>query len=184
VLSEVLARAFFDDPVIEWMLPDEDRRRRVGPLAYRTFLDHLYLPKDEVYTDAEARGAALWSPPGKWRVPLGTQLRTAPRMLRLFGTRLPTMMRGLNAIEHAHPDAVPHWYLGILGTDPAAQGHGIGSAVMAPVLERCDREGVPAYLESSKDANIPFYRRHGFEVTETISMPGGPDVWGMWREPR
>lgn len=183
-LSTALARAFFDDPVVAFLLPDGDRRRRFGPLTYRTFLDRIYLPKHEVYTDAGVRGGALWSPPGAWRVPFATTLRVAPRLLRIFGARVRTAMRSLDAIERAHPDEVPHWYLGILGTDPAEQGHGIGSAVMAPVLERCDREGVPAYLESSKDTNIPFYRRHGFEVTETISLPGGPDVWGMWREPR
>jgi ribosomal protein S18 acetylase RimI-like enzyme len=183
-LAGVLARAFFDDPVIMWMLPGEGRRRRMSELAYRTFLKRIYLPNNEVYTDSERRGAALWSPPGRWRIPLRAQLRMSPQLVRIFGTRLPKIVRGLNQIEHVHPDAVPHWHLGILGTDPASQGHGVGSAVMAPILARCDAEGVPAYLESSKHANIAFYRRHGFEVTDTVALPDGPDLWGMWREPR
>ncbi len=184
-LGRVLARSFFDDPVITWMLPDESRRRRVSELAYRTFLKRIYLPNNEVYTDARRQGAALWSPPGRWRIPLGAQLRMSPRLVWIFGARrLPEIVRGLNLIEHEHPDTVPHWHLGILGTDPVAQGHGVGSAVMAPILARCDTEGVPAYLESSKHANIAFYRRHGFEVTDKISLPDGPDLWGMWREPR
>ncbi len=184
-LAGVLARAFHDDPVIMWMIPDDDRRHRVGTLAYRTFLQRIYLPHNEVYTDARRRGAALWAPPGRWQIPVGTQLRMGPRLLRIFGPRrMPLLVRGLNLIEHAHPDAVPHWHLGILGTDPASQGHGVGSAVMAPILARCDAAGIPAYLESSKHANITFYRRHGFEVTDTISLPEGPDVWGMWREPQ
>ncbi|HLK43152.1 MAG TPA: GNAT family N-acetyltransferase, partial [Thermoleophilia bacterium] len=72
----------------------------------------------------------------------------------------------------------------VLGTAPPAQGKGVGSALLAPVLERCDREGVPAYLESSKEKNVPFYRRHGFEVTREIQLPDGPMLWAMWRDPR
>ncbi len=72
----------------------------------------------------------------------------------------------------------------MLGTDPPWQGKGLGAAVVAPVLERCDREGERAFLESSKERNTPFYERLGFEVTEEIHVPRGPVVWGMWREPR
>ena len=75
----------------------------------------------------------------------------------------------------------PHWYLAVLGTDPEAQRMGLASAVLAPVLERCDREGMPAYLESSKAANIPFYNKHGFEVVDELCVPGGPSLWPMVR---
>jgi ribosomal protein S18 acetylase RimI-like enzyme len=78
---------------------------------------------------------------------------------------------------------VPHWYLAVLGTDPSAQGAGIGSALIGPTLGRCDAEGIPAYLESSKEANISFYQRHGFRVTQEIDLPQGPKLWAMLREP-
>jgi ribosomal protein S18 acetylase RimI-like enzyme len=167
------------------MLPDAARRARVGARAYRIFLERIYLPTDEVYIDDRCRGAALWSPPGRWRVPVDAQLRMGPRLVRIFGLRhMRRILRGLHEIEVRHPDEVPHWHLGILGTDPEHQGRGVASAVMAPVLARCDAEARPAYLESSKHANIAFYRRYGFEVTEEISLPDGPMVWGMWREPQ
>jgi len=72
----------------------------------------------------------------------------------------------------------------VLGTDPQHQGKGIGSALLAPVLAKCDAEGIPAYLESSKERNIPFYRRHGFEVTTELNLKNGPSLWPMWRDPR
>jgi GNAT superfamily N-acetyltransferase len=90
----------------------------------------------------------------------------------------------LSAMEKVHPQE-PHYYLEFLGTRRDQQGHGIGSAVMAPMLDRCDEEGVPAYLESSNRQNVPFYARHGFVETGVISAPrNGPKLTAMWREPR
>jgi len=82
--------------------------------------------------------------------------------------------------HHLHQ---PHYYLAALGTDPVFQGQGIGSALMQPVLDRCDKERLPAYLESSKQANIPFYNKHGFEVIEELQIPDGPRLWPMIRQP-
>ncbi|MBV9412287.1 MAG: GNAT family N-acetyltransferase [Acidimicrobiia bacterium] len=184
-LAESLAAAFHDDPVISWMIPDDDKRLRLGPFGFATWLQKIYMPKAEVYTDEARAVGALWAPPGKWRMSVGLQARLAPRMLKLFGVRrMPTILKGLATLDKAHPDEQPHYYLGILGTDPAHQGKGLGSAALQPVLERCDREGLGAYLESSKEANIPFYRRHGFEVTGEVHMPDGPPLWPMWRDPQ
>lgn len=88
----------------------------------------------------------------------------------------------LGKMEKVHPSE-PHWYLAVLGTDPQYQGKGVGSALMAPVLQKCDAEGVPAYLESSKESNVPFYQRHGFEVKGEVNVKNGPTLWPMWRDP-
>ena len=184
-MAHTLQRAFFDDPVIRWMLPDEDRRRRTGTFGWRSWLEILYLPKAQMYTNDEHTCAALWSPPGNWKVPLPMQVRMAPRMVRIFGgRRLPLILEGLALIEKKHPDREPHYTLGVLGTDPDHQGDGIGSALIQPVLDTCDTDGIGAYLESSTPSNVPYYRRFGFEVTEEFTLPQGPPVWGMWREPR
>ena len=184
-LSHTLARAFYDDPVISWMIPDDEKRLRLGPFGFGTWLQKIYMPKAEVYTDETRKVGALWAPPGKWRMSIGLQARLAPRMFRLFGVRrMPQILKGLATLDKAHPDEQPHYYLGILGTDPDHQGKGLGGAAMQPVLERCDAEGLGAYLESSKEQNVPFYRRHGFEVIEEAHLPEGPPLWLMWREPR
>ena len=104
-------------------------------------------------------------------------------MLPALMPRLARTTRAVRAIEERHP-MQPHYYLSVLGTDPEQQGGGIGSALLAPVLERCDAEGVPAYLESSKESNVGFYAQHGFVLTERIELPEGPPLWLMWRRPR
>jgi ribosomal protein S18 acetylase RimI-like enzyme len=94
------------------------------------------------------------------------------------------VLGGLNRMEARHPYDPPHWYLFILGTERAAQGRGLGSALLTHVLACVDAEGMPAYLESSNERNLALYGRHGFKVTAEVVIPGGPRIWPMWREAR
>ncbi len=97
---------------------------------------------------------------------------------------MPRILRVLAFLDTKHPHE-PHYYLPFLGVEPASQGRGIGSALMRPILERCDREGMPAYLEASSERNRALYERHGFELIEEVRLPGGgPPMWRMWREAR
>lgn len=177
-LSAALARAFFDDPVAEYALPS--RRRRQAQLE-RFYVQRLrtLIPDELVFCDAGRTGGALWAAPDRWRTSLAEILRT-----RAFSHRTLHFLVGAHRVEAAHPE-VPHYYLAVLGVSPDAQGRGLGSTVLRPMLDRCDAEGVPAYLESSKERNVGFYERHGFRVTGETTLPrGGPRMWFMWREPR
>jgi ribosomal protein S18 acetylase RimI-like enzyme len=182
-LAGALARAFDDDPVMTWIFPDpETRPKRLAGLFALTLRRH-HLRHGEVWTTEGLPGAAAWCAPGQWRIPTGDQLRNLPSLLRLIGPRLFTRLGGMAESERRHPGEA-HWYLATLGLEPAAQGRGLGSDLLRPVLERCDAEGLGAYLECSKRDNIAFYRRHGFDVTCDIQLGDGPTVWGMWRPPK
>jgi ribosomal protein S18 acetylase RimI-like enzyme len=183
-LSKMLARAFMDDPVACWSCPPERLRTGVLERFQGARLRQL-LRYEEIWTDDDLSCAALWAPPKRWRTTLREDLEIARSVAhpRLLG-RLPLATMGLVGIERQHPHDPPHWYLAVLGTDPPAQGQGLGSAVLEPVLERCDSDGIAAYLESSKERNIAFYARHGFRVTREIKLPRGPHMWAMWRDPR
>lgn len=185
VLSVALARAFDDDPLSLYLFGGP--RLRAAGLArfFALQLRHTYLRHGEVWTTADRAGAALWAPPTMPR-PGGMDLvRILPVVpyLSIWGRKTPAVVRLLSAYERARPRQA-HWYLGTLGTDPDRQGHGVGSALLRVVLDRLDMDGVPAYLESSKERNLAFYHRHGFEVTGQITTPRGPTLWLMWRAPR
>lgn len=179
------ASAFSEDPLFGWIVGPgaslEDRMR----VFFDTFLKiNLAKPDHLVFVSEDATGAAVWQPVGKWKVPASELLRAVPAMMRAFRLRVPTMMSALTAIEKVHPKE-EHYYLEVLGTRQDRQSKGVGSSVISTVLERCDEEGMPAYLESSNPRNIPFYARHAFEIREEISCgKGAPTVTAMWREPR
>jgi GNAT superfamily N-acetyltransferase len=181
-LAVALARAFDDDPVMTWFFHRsrgrEGRNRHFFAMRLRQLMPH-----DETYTIEGAPGAALWALPDRWRLGRVEEFRMGFSLFTGIWPHLGRAIRGVELIEEAHPRE-PHYYLAVLGTDPDAQGRGIGSALIQPVLEMCDRDEVPAYLESSKERNIDFYARHGFRVTGELHLPDGPPVWPMWRDPR
>jgi GNAT superfamily N-acetyltransferase len=150
-------------------------------------IHHLYLPADEVYTTDDHAGAALWLPPGNDAPAPFEVICLAARMALLFPRAGRALWRapGLAGFLNAHRPREPHYFLALLGTDPARQGHGIGSAMLSSQLRRCDAEGFPAYLESSNRRNLALYARHGFEVIKELRLRGdGPSTWLMWREPK
>jgi ribosomal protein S18 acetylase RimI-like enzyme len=183
-LARMLARAFLDDPVAMWSCPPDALRLAVLEHFNAARVRHL-LGEQEIWTTPELSSAALWAPPERWKTTPRQDVELArgilhPRLL----VRAPLVIRGLLGLERRHPRTPPHWYLAVLGTEPAAQGQGLGSTVLRPVLEQCDVDGVGAYLESSKERNIAFYARHGFRVTAELRLPRGPSMWGMWRDAR
>lgn len=182
LLQRTLGRAFADDPVWTWAIKKRARLdERIG--VFLGIAVQLHLEHDSVWMTDDGRSAAVWAPPKQWRIPPKRFVRFLPRALRAAGVRSFPPLAALGETERRHPRG-DHWYLAVLGTDPDAQGRGLASAVMSPVLDRCDAEGIAAYLESSKEENLAFYARHGFEVTGTIDLRfGGPRVWTMWRDP-
>jgi GNAT superfamily N-acetyltransferase len=184
-LSAVLARAFIDDPVWTWIFPDSSSSLRRLELTFRGYLSDT-MRQGTVFTTPGLEGAALWKPPGHWQLSNLSLLRSAPDLLRAFGTRLFASLQVERAVEAKHPRE-PHWYLSVLGTDPEQQGKGVGGVLIRQVTDRCDGIGLPCYLESSKERNVPYYERFGFKVTGETRLgkdQSGPPIWFMWRDPQ
>jgi ribosomal protein S18 acetylase RimI-like enzyme len=183
-LAAMLERAFRDDPVAAWAFRHAGARRRALE-RFQAIRLRQTITDEDVWTAADHSCAALWSPPERWHNSLREDAALAPCFAhpRLLG-RLPLVSAGWLAMERKHPASPPHYYLAVLGTDPEHQGRGLGSALLRPVLERCDDDGLGVYLECSKERNIDFYARHGFRVREELRLLRGPSIWTMWRDPR
>jgi ribosomal protein S18 acetylase RimI-like enzyme len=180
-LGGVLGRAYADDPVWSWVYPQPDRSRRLARM-FRSLLDATRDRGATVLTDQARRGAAIWQRSDDRSLGALGNLRMGTTMIA-SGARIRPSSAVMRAIERRHPQE-PHWYLAVLGTDPAHQGEGVGSALVRHVVDDQANISEPAYLETETEANVPFYERHGFEVIGQLDVPrGGPHLWLMWRDP-
>lgn len=185
-LAKVLARAFYDDPVMRYMQPDDSARARALPPMFAALTRHHFMSRggSDVAAGGGVIGAAtLWDPPGQRKSSRWEGLRMMPTLAWHFRSRAEQTQALGRAMEEAHPEE-PHWYLMVIGSDPAVRGKGFGQALMRSRLDRCDGERAPAYLEASKEELIPYYNRFGFDLIGQIQIPDGPKMWPMWRAPR
>jgi ribosomal protein S18 acetylase RimI-like enzyme len=182
--SDVLARAFRDDPAWTWLIPDDERRARLLPWLFRVGFE--VTAADVWSTPGPVRGAARWLPPGRPAMRVGPTLRAlVATPFRLGAATTPFLAYG-RSVEALRAEVAPgpHWYLAGIGVDPASQRAGVGSALIAPGVEAAAREGLPTVLLTNNEANLPFYERHGFVVVREDDTPrGGPHAWAMVKAP-
>lgn len=180
-IAVILAEAFSSDPMMRWMVPDDSRRPAALKGMFRLLARQVWLPNGGSYVNDD--GAAMWLPPGRWRLGFVQQMRMLVPTLMALRSDIVRMLRLDHSLEARHPEK-PHWYLQAIGVKPDRQGQGLGTALMRPILDVCDRDGMPAYLESSSPANIRLYERNGFQVLEEFTPTAeAPPVWPMWRDP-
>ena len=183
------ARAFQNDPFFRHLAPPSMLRARGLAIYMRAMLKNLG-PGGHILTarhEGQIVGVGAWVAPGGYPAPGRNQAAQVAGLVHAFAPRpqmAPDGMRYMRAIEHEHPKG-PLWYLAMLTVDPEMQRTGIGSLMVEPILERCDTEGLDAYLETQKHDNLAYYRRFGFEtVAELRPVPSGPPLWTMRRTPR
>jgi ribosomal protein S18 acetylase RimI-like enzyme len=185
-VAGVLARAFRDDPMWSWVLPGPDAADREARLKrfFDAVLGRAFAPHRLLFTAGDFAGAAVWAPPPHhWRIGLLDEARLAPPVLAAFGVGGSARLVKLQVATARRHLKEPHYYLFVIGADPAMQGRGVGASLLEPMLARCDAEKMPVYLESSNPANLSFYRRHGFEALEELRV-GTAELTTMRRAPR
>jgi GNAT superfamily N-acetyltransferase len=178
-LRTALADAFFEDPMLNWLMPSDRTRRAQLRRYFGIELRHYTLPRGRVWATADLAGAALTLPPRAWRAPTRVTLLEGSA----FRTHLVRAARVGAAMEWRHIRGA-HYYVRDIGVLPSRQGQGLGSALLHPTLERCDREGLPAYLEASSERSAALYERLGFKIKRELRVGASPPLWLMLRAPQ
>lgn len=185
--ADLLSRAFYDDPLLLYLFPEDKERLQS---ATRFFLPNLRHACREgaMFTTSSFSGVAIWRFLG-FETSDKADANNDPRV------QLPELMgigpfeRLMNVVRYTnelHKKLVQgrHFYLLFLGVDPVRQGKGVGGILINPMLQRADVEGITCYLETNKEKNLAFYAKHGFKVGEHRQLPdGGPYLWGLARPP-
>ena len=171
--------AFAADPIARWCWPDPHNYLTSMPDFTRAFAGGAFVHSSAYFTAGYA-GAALWLPPG-----VGPDEETLGGIVErtISESVRGDLMTMLEQMAASHPSE-PHWYLPMIGVDPAYQNRGLGAVLMAHALERCDRDGLPAYLESTNPKNMTLYQRCGFQPLARIQVGSSPPMIPMLRPAR
>ena len=183
-MAAALADAFINDPVFTFLRPGRLRQEARLRTMFAVEIEQYVLPNGgTVWTTSGYDGAVAELPPGAWEMPRSLTLTEALRWTWAFGTRFRRAITVERAMEERHLRE-PHFYVRTVGVRTALQGHGLGSALMQPTLERADSAGLPTYIEASSERSAALYERLGFLHMGMFELPeGGPPVWPMRRPP-
>lgn len=185
--AAALAASHAEYPSFRHVFPNPGGRRR----ALRAFFTATVRDGTQsglvqaAWEGSRVLAVAVWLPPGAFPWSASRKLKAMPHLLRVlaaYPSRFPLFMRyGANA-ERSHPPG-RHWYLVVAGVRPEAQRRGLGSRLITPGLATADEQGMPVCLETADRANIAYYERFGFTVTQDplALVPGGPTHVAMRR---
>lgn len=186
--AAALGRAFQDDPLQAYVLPDPAIRAERSPGHFAPILEYGLRFGTVLTTAGEPAGAAVWLPPGQTSV-------TDERAVEAGLDKLPEILGAeeakrffsvLAAIDPFHLADVPedHWYVLVLGVDPTVQGQGLGRRLLAPIIEKARRDNLPCYLETAQPRNVGFYEHLGFKVLrDIVDDSSGVRVWTFRLDP-
>ncbi|MEU6811251.1 GNAT family N-acetyltransferase [Streptomyces sp. NPDC046831] len=192
LVVRLLDEAFQDDPVSSWVFPEREHRRATHHRLMAAFTDIVFA-EGRIDITEDGSACALWLsvPAGDHAEDGGAsggasgEVDDAVRLREGVDPANERVERIARLTAEAHPAGRAHEYLWMIAVAPARQGEGLGTTLVRHVLDRCDRAGLPAYLEASSARSARLYERLGFAFTDrTLDLPDGPRMWPMWREPR
>jgi ribosomal protein S18 acetylase RimI-like enzyme len=185
-LARMFAHAFWHDPFVEWIVRADARRDARRELLFLITLNALSSGLEQTYTVESLAGCVVWRRSRDCKLPLLRQLALVPGFCRVGGLgRINALVRAFAHLDELHERYAPepHQYLHVVGVSPEHQGRGLGRSLLLPALRRFDQQGEPAYLETFKPSNVPFYEKLGFRSVGRVDFAPLPPGWLMLRDP-
>ncbi|BCJ62119.1 GNAT family N-acetyltransferase [Micromonospora endophytica] len=177
-LIAVLAAAFHDGPLAEWLVPHPDERRTIH---HRYFADAFAngIEHGEVYTAGAQSAVAIWYARPATPIVGRDERRTV--LEAIAGGHAPNFALLEEVLGAGQPER-PHHCLAYLAVDPRRQRQGLGSALLAAHHRRLGQWHLPAHLAATGLHSRRFFVRHGYTTGPGTSLPdSGPIIWPMWR---
>jgi ribosomal protein S18 acetylase RimI-like enzyme len=191
VMKKVMARAYDKEPYTLYVVLQDEQRIERAEKMIEIVLKYYVMKYDHVFVPEQVNAVAMWYPPEPKNCWKSSKLRDFSLMhkaISVTGVRgVLSLMHSDGTIKEHHLKNMkePHYYLFMLGVDPAHQGKGIGSYLVQHGLHMCRERGVPAYLECATEDNVRFYETHNFKVIDEFLVPhNGPKIWTMIYEPK
>jgi ribosomal protein S18 acetylase RimI-like enzyme len=182
-LTNVLSRAFYNDPYYVHIMPND--KKRISQIQWWMRILLKYTQKNgTIYVTADYAGIAMWLGPNNPTLD-NIQLALAGLILYPFKIGIRSFINMLDVStqwekEHGKQNK-KHYYLMVIGVDPDVQRKGIGSQLMEDILTKADNEKLDCYLETVTSENLLFYQKHNFEIVKNEKFGHGYQYWIMKR---
>ena len=185
--AEVLVRAFWNHPPLQYYFPDEIERKKIAPYFFSLPLFYGIRHGEVHTTSTNLEGITIWIPSNNYPITFWRLMGSVPPSeiigLGRYGrSKLRNLGQYIDAV-HSRMAPSKHWFLQAIGVDPQFQGKGYASKLLRQMLSRIDEEGLPCYLETLEGQNVRLYEHFGFKVIEESNVPDtNLTNWAMLRE--
>ncbi|MGJ5621586.1 GNAT family N-acetyltransferase [Sulfitobacter sp. MF3-043] len=171
-----LTLGFSADPFMRWLYPRPCDFLKHFPRVMDFFGGRAF-EQGSAFRNDDFTAGALWLPPG---IHPDEEQLVAYFEKTVAPENHDALFETFGQMDKYHPDE-DCWHLAFIAVDPFRQGRRLGSALLEASLKRCDEDGRPAYLESTNPANLPLYKRYGFEEMGLIKADQAPPLFPMFR---
>lgn len=169
VALALLDQAFAHDPCLAWVLqenqPGYPARRRAYLAAYLAYHQANALPLLGAWQGGQLLGLSCFTLPEPVADPASLSALGA-RIAQACGTDSLARLEQLIDAFDQHLGDAPAARIEFLAVAPAAQGQGLGSALLRDSLAYCAAQGYrQVALESGEPRNLALYLRHDFHIS-------------------
>jgi len=169
IVVNILSKAFNENRSINYVIrPGIGRESRIRKLMEYSF--ETCQAFGEVWISEDEEVCALILHPDKKRTSVKTILWDFRIALSVIGlARVARVLGRESKIKAFHPKE-PFSYLWFIGVNPSYQNKGKGSQLLKEIIDQSIQSGRSIYLETSVDKNVPWYRKYGFEIFQTLDF--------------